>query len=87
MVSSTMASSDFSSGFSLDFASSAYTSDYDGCGPPTGCDLSCSVVYFHRIPFPVRRRVLRRCFSRFFAPSVAFALADKLGSPLFPFRG
>jgi hypothetical protein len=30
-----MASSDFSSGFSLDFASSAYTSDFDECGSST----------------------------------------------------
>ena len=44
-------------------------------------------AYFHHIPFPLRRGVLRRCLSRFFTPSVAFTLADELGSPWFPFRG
>jgi len=48
MVISTMASSDFSPGFPPDFTSSAYTSGYDGCGPPTGWDLPCSVAYFVR---------------------------------------
>src|SRR3989304_1021299 len=34
---------------------------------------------------PSRRGVLRGCLSRFFASSVAFALLEKLGSPLSPF--
>jgi len=61
MVLSTMASSDFSPGFPLDFTSSAYTSGYDGCGPPTRWDLPCSIAYFHNIPLPLRRRVLHGC--------------------------
>ena len=61
MVISTMASSDFSPSFPLDFTSSAYTSGYDGCGPPTERDLPCSVAYFRNIPLPLRRRVLRGC--------------------------
>jgi len=63
MVISTMASSDFSPGFPLDFTSSAYTSGYGGCGPPTGWDLSCSVAYFHHIPLSLRRGVLQCCTS------------------------
>jgi len=62
MVIGTVASSDFSPGFPLDFTFSAYTSGYGGCGPPTRWDLPCSVAYFHSIPLPVRRRVLRHCY-------------------------
>ena len=53
------------------------------------------VTYFHHIPLPLRRRVLRCCSSRacpepiegLFAPSVAFTPHEKLGAFLFPFRG
>ncbi len=79
--------SDFSLGFLLDFTSSAYTFRFDGCGPSTEWDLSCSIAYFHNIPFSLRRRVLRGCLFRFFTASLAFTFADRLGSLLFPFQG
>ena len=80
-----MASSDFSTGFLLDFSSSAYTSRYGICDLPTGGDLSCSIACFHNIPLSLRRRVLDGCTSRFFAASMAFTFAERLGSLFFPF--
>jgi len=71
-----MASSDFSTGFLLDFASPAYTSRYGRCGLPTGWDLSCSIAYFHNIPLSLRRRVLDGCSFRLFTASVAFAIVE-----------
>jgi len=77
----TMVSSDFSSGFLLDFACSAYTIRYDGCGPPH------SIACFHSIPLSLRRRVLDGCSSRFFAASLAFAIGSQARLPLFPISG
>ena len=87
MVISTMASSDFSSGFPLNFTSSAYIKGYDGCGPPTERDLPCSVAYFHSIPLPLRRRILRCCFpgsSHLPWPSLSL---EQLGFLWFPLPG
>jgi hypothetical protein len=32
-----------------------------GCGPPIGCDLPWALAASHRLPLPLRRRVLQRC--------------------------
>ena len=39
------------------------------------------------VPLPLRRRVLRCCTSKVFAPSVAFARATRARHPLVPLRG
>ena len=62
----------------------AYTRTSAGCGPPTAGDLPCCPDRFPNIPLPLRRGVPRGRFSRFFAPSMAFAIAETLGSPLLP---
>ena len=47
-------------------------------------DLSCSIIYFHNIPYSLHRRVLDGCF-RILALSVTFTMRDGRGS-LFPLR-
>ena len=84
MVFSTMASSDFSPGFPLDFTSSAYTSGYDGWStdrmrPPLFRRLLCAMQCIASIPLPYAGGSFAAA-SRFFTASVAFAFADKLGS-------
>lgn len=80
-----MTSSDFPASIAPDFSFTPYTGAFGFNTPPTDRDLPCSTAYFHRIPLPLRRRVLRGCASRFFAPSLAFTLSETLGSLLVPY--
>ncbi len=64
-----------------------YTGSDEGCGPSTACDLPCCAANFPDIPRPLRRGVRRGCVSTVFASSMAFTVAEKLASPLVPFRG
>jgi len=47
-------------------------------------DLSCSMVGCVIVPLPQRRRVLRCCASKVFAPSMAFAREVRARLPLVP---
>jgi len=86
MVISTMASSDFSPGIPLDFASGLYQQlrrlwAADRVRPPL----------FHRLllqhPALPTPEGSSRLLSRLFAASMAFVVVDQLGALLFPLRG
>jgi len=62
----------------------AFPSDLTA-GAETG--LSCSHDDSPTIPRPLRRRVLRCCISKLFAPSVAFAHSTRARLPAGPLRG
>jgi len=57
-----------------------------GRRPGAGVGLSSSRHHPPNVPRPLRRGVLRRCASRCFTPSVAFALVFRARLPLGPFR-
>lgn len=52
-----------------------------------GEGLPSSRVHRPLIPLPIPRRVLQRCISRCFTPSVAFAVVCPARLPLVPLRG
>ncbi len=54
----------------------------DWGGPPEAD--SCSVMGCVLVPLPIRRRVLGCCFSKYFAPSMAFATKPLARLPLVP---
>jgi len=65
---------------------SAYRSGYRRCHQQIQWGLSSFQIDYSNIPLPLRRRVLRCCFSRFFAPSMVFARLSQARLPLGPFR-
>jgi hypothetical protein len=58
-----------------------------GCGPATAGDRPDGPDRCPSIPLPLRRGVPRGRLSSVFAPAMAFALAETLGSPWLPSRG
>ncbi len=83
MVISSMASSDFSPGFLLDFASSAYTIRYS----ERATDRMRSLLFHHLLsqhPVLPTPEGSSRLHFRFFAASMAFTIGSKARLPLFP---
>jgi hypothetical protein len=82
---STMRSSDSSTGLPFPLrCATVYRVGYVGRHPTTRRGLPSPLINCLSIPRPIHRRVLRRCTSKSFAPSMAFAPSRRARLPLGP---